>query len=1262
MAHFTFVEHLCKRNNDTGTAELSSNSTTPSSSILCTDITTIGCTPRTRQTILSVSYADRTIAFFDIDGRQQASKTIRNKTYNAHLLKWRPSSTSSLVVVALAFSNGIVSLWNYCFSDRSSPAQWISNTNDFPSPAITALLWNNAGTQLAVGNQAGSCSLWRFDEEQLSLFILAEYGSVEYHSITEAVFYQLPQVSMGRMDNNCFLFFGTSNGVVVKADSQKNHSILESTASSIEKLLIYEEKQRLVILTKSFTLLQVHIGPDNSCDILTKLKLNVLNQNTMILKNAIWVGPGIIASAGGERMVRFWDILTHRNYILPLDSTASDCIHDHSRNAENVDVATCIAFQSQTGYLSTATSTGVIILWKLRASGPALNSCNSFANDNDCKQQTPWNPVLRHRIVCLGDGTSAAVQMLYCLPDGHAPLLLSAVTDNSASFAHQLELKYALHHRTAAIQLSRNTIKVQHICKGKEACSRCFTLQGPDSQIIEGLTVNEENLVFWGKKSIYVYQFRNEQWEYFADFSLPATSVALYREFIFILLEDKILLTTKDGARRLSLPLSVDKVGRPVSMSLMKNFLLIATDHGFLKVLDVSHKDPSPVGLPVRLNAAGHQPALDQPALSTAAPFKILSISSNSTGNLTSLLVKESNDPKALSCLHLVNVISGDQRYVEFGGEVRRHFWDQFEPTLLCCEVETSEMEVIMKVFFVLSDLKTYCLDEFKVESNRNCFFFGAVAPELFYAEATGLQHDVYNIKSVILKDFIGHDLSDVKGSSLLLQLAFSITVGDYDKEYQSVLQIEADLSVWEKMAHLSVRKRQQDFVDICLAKMGHATGIAAVNLAKKEPEKNVALAVAAVQLGLLNEADALYKACGRYDLLAELYMGQGLWEEAFRVSEEHDRINSKYFYHQHAQYCCALGDIKGAISSFEKAGTHAVMVPRMLMKHKLFDELRDYVNKKADKKITVWWASYCESIGDLDQAAQQYETAGDIANFVRLACKKGDWSAASHAVLNSGNSSAAYQLAVLYEKGGKMNEAFQFYVKSGVLRQAIRLCKGHAEASDELVKLALKTDSVSFVLDCATFFHERGHLGKAAELFHKGGQTARALSLCVAVPQSIDLIRKIVSTTRELTPSDSEVCSKLCIQSGMYNEAAQILFRHPSTFHTAIQISLEHNILVTDDIISKVIAFGASPQFQENVKKDEKWNITSILAEFGELCERQGKYLAGCKVYTKAGEHSKAMNCLLQGNDIQAIISYAFASRVKENYVLAANYLQSVQ
>jgi hypothetical protein len=94
----------------------------------------------------------------------------------------------------------------------------------------------------------------------------------------------------------------------------------------------------------------------------------------------------------------------------------------------------------------------------------------------------------------------------------------------------------------------------------------------------------------------------------------------------------------------------------------IKAFTLVDTSW----VDDTAEQDyinPSPVGLTVRLNAAGHQHALDQPALSATSPFKILSVSSNSTGNLTSLLVKEKHDPKALSCLHLVNVISGGKLY-----------------------------------------------------------------------------------------------------------------------------------------------------------------------------------------------------------------------------------------------------------------------------------------------------------------------------------------------------------------------------------------------------------------------------------------------------------------------------------------------------------------------------------------------------------------------------------------------------------------------
>ena len=53
---------------------------------------------------------------------------------------------------------------------------------------------------------------------------------------------------------------------------------------------------------------------------------------------------------------------------------------------------------------------------------------------------------------------------------------------------------------------------------------------------------------------------------------------------------------------------------------------------------------------------------------------------------------------------------------------------------------------------------------------------------------------------------------------------------------------------------------------------MGHARGAAAVRLAKQEPEPEACIAAVAIQLGLIHDADRLYRECGRYDLLNQLY------------------------------------------------------------------------------------------------------------------------------------------------------------------------------------------------------------------------------------------------------------------------------------------------------------------------------------------------------------------------------------------------------
>ena len=262
----------------------------------------------------------------------------------------------------------------------------------------------------------------------------------------------------------------------------------------------------------------------------------------------------------------------------------------------------------------------------------------------------------------------------------------------------------------------------------------------------------------------------------------------------------------------------------------------------------------------------------------------------------------------------------------------------------------------------------------------------------------------------------------------------------------------------------------------------------------------------------------------------------------------------------------------------------------------------------------------------------------------------------ASEVVLQSGNAAAAFQLARFLERSAKIHDAIQFYIKSGVIRPAIRLCKSHSEESNLLMSLAMESDSVSLVLESATFFYEKEDFNKAAELFNRGGKTAKALSIWIASEQSHDVIRRIVtSITGELSQTDIDICSSHLIKNGMYEEAVLLLLRGPDTLRNAVQLCVDHNIQVTENTLSLVMGHIAS---MSNVK-DKKEEVNEILMELGKLSERQGQYVLGCKAYTKAGDPIRAMKSLLQSGDAVSITSYALVSRAEENYVLAASYLQ---
>merc|ERR1712050_200868 len=60
-------------------------------------------------------------------------------------------------------------------------------------------------------------------------------------------------------------------------------------------------------------------------------------------------------------------------------------------------------------------------------------------------------------------------------------------------------------------------------------------------------------------------------------------------------------------------------------------------------------------------------------------------------------------------------------------------------------------------------------------------------------------------------------------------------------------------------------------------------------------------------------------------------------------------------------------------------------------------------------------------------------------------------------------------------------------------------------------------------------------------------------------------------------------------------------------------------------------------------------------------LCKKQGSFQLACKKFTQAGDKLKAMKSLLQSQDTEKIIFFAGTARQPDIYVLAGNYLQSL-
>ncbi|KAL1480715.1 hypothetical protein MTO96_034676, partial [Rhipicephalus appendiculatus] len=80
-----------------------------------------------------------------------------------------------------------------------------------------------------------------------------------------------------------------------------------------------------------------------------------------------------------------------------------------------------------------------------------------------------------------------------------------------------------------------------------------------------------------------------------------------------------------------------------------------------------------------------------------------------------------------------------------------------------------------------------------------------------------------------------------------------------------------------------------------------------------------------------------------------------------------------------------------------------------------------------------------------------------------------------------------------------------------------------------------------------------------------------------------------------------------------------------------------------------------------EGIATDDKAKLRGVLEKIAECCLKQENYHLAAKKFTQAGDKVQAMRALLKSGDTRKIVFFASVSRQRDIYILAANYLQTL-
>uniref|UniRef100_A0A672N0M4 Intraflagellar transport 140 n=1 Tax=Sinocyclocheilus grahami TaxID=75366 RepID=A0A672N0M4_SINGR len=1176
------------------------------------------------------------------------------------LLQWHPTKP----LLAVGWETGETMLLSHP-SGELTPLP-----NNTHNACITVLEWSSNGSRLVTGDQAGVMAVWRVDARgklQGSPLIKHDYSK----PLTCCIFRPPPPAedvamlaraavsgdesaldmfnwkksnkgaafALGSQEGLTF-YISTADGSVYNVDEQARSVPLVSVESKIQTMWYSKRRDVLAVVTDSLLLSQFSLGPEGIAQEISKVKLSGRGVQHA---DIVWTENGLLITASGEQHIRLWDVELDDHYALSLDE---------SLGFEKGELLNCVSFCTSKQVLAAGTSRGRVALWHM-----VTVSDQKGDTKIHWKLQTPAE--VEGNISQLQWGSSS--HLLAVCSSSSCVVILSE---------HVLCSHYS--QQMAAVQLTPAQLSLANFNTNTHITFHTDTH-------IRAVQVTKDTVAVWNGKYITVYEPSGQTLHSTGSFQCESPALVVHEENIYTVEPNRVQIRTPQGTVKQLLAFS-EAEGNPTQLSVCGSYLAVGTDTCHVRVFDLTRREAKAMG--VMKNLSELIPDLGA----------LRSVKCNASGSQLSVLIAQVNgrpDNKVyfydieLDTLSHFDFFTGrpesslaqseDSQRTRCEGELAARcpvsqFWDENEPRLFVCETvhvnsdllcssqsQTEKEDVLVVTFFVTQE-HGLLLQDSQPKPATLLSLLALDTPYYYYickvvstpTAAPQVPSSPQMVVRRALRDFVGLESCEKQTRDAMLNFSFYLTIGDMDEAFKAIKLIKSE-AVWENMARMCVKSRRLDVARVCLGNMGNARAARALRNTEKEPEVEAQVAVLATQLGML-DAERLYKSCGRFDLLNKFYQAAGQWQQAVETAETHDRIHLRTTYYSYAKHLEAMGDKNLALVYFEKSDTHRFEVPRMLMEDNLSLEI--YINKMKDKDLYKWWGHYLESQSDMEAALHYYDLAQDYLSQVRVYCYLGNIQKASEIANETGNRAASYHVARQYEGQDEISQSVHFYTRAQAYNNAIRLCKEN-NLDEQLMNLALLSNPED-MMDTAMYYEEKGtHMDRAVMLYHKAGHVSKALELAFATEQfgALQLIAEDLNENSD--PALLARCSDFFIKHAQYQKAVELLVA-AKKYHEALQLCLDQSLTITEDLAESLTVPKDSSHLSEAGRKE-------LLEKIADCCMRQGNYHLATKKYTQAGNKIKAMRALLKSGDTEKIVFFAGVSRQKEIYVMAANYLQSL-